>query len=260
MIKESIQQFRAKRKQEARLGGIQETKTRMGLASRQANQTSQDMRAAARTAKQPAEGAYDPAEKIRGWYEEIEAIKAERASREESTTGAASEEMRPERRYETEFRGVVEPPEEIKADPEFTSAVSNLAGKYNISESEVYAVIQGESAFNPQATNPSGASGLFQFMPDTARELGTSTEAILAMTPTEQVAVYDQYLSKWNYNGENRLGIMQAAPAFAGRGPDEVIYAEGTAAWEQNPGWREMGGGPITVKSINNYYAKRANT
>ena len=162
MIKESIQAYRARRKQEARLGRVQETKTRLGLASRQADQTTQDMRAAARSAKQPAEGAYDPAEKIRAWYEEIEAIRTERgysADQERSTTSAISEEPRPEARYETEFRGTVELPEEIKADPEFTSAVSDLASKYNISESEVYAVIQGESAFNPQATNPSGASG-----------------------------------------------------------------------------------------------------
>ena len=94
MIKESIQAYRARRKQEARLGRVQETKARLGLASRQADQTTQDMRAAARSAKQPAEGAYDPAAKIRAWYEEIEAIRSERgygADQESSTTGAMDE-------------------------------------------------------------------------------------------------------------------------------------------------------------------------
>jgi len=268
MIKESIQQFRANRRQKDRLGTQAKTKARISLGERSAEQTKFDIRAAERAAREATAGSsYDPAEKISGWFDEVEAIRAERGysvDREQSTTGALDvnplADPRPEARYETEFRGEVELPEEIKADPEFTSAVSALASKYNISDQEVYAVIQGESGFNPAARNPSGATGLFQFMPTTAEELGTSVDAVMNMSPVEQVALYDNYLERWNYNGDNRLGIMQAAPAYAGRGPEEVIYAEDSAAWEQNPGWRELNDGPITVRSINNYYAKKANT
>lgn len=165
--------------------------------------------------------------------------------------------VRPELRYETRFRGVYKPTGDLSKDTSFTSAVEALAEKHGISTSEIYKVIKGESAFNPVAQNKSGAAGLFQFMPDTAKELGTTTDAILRMSPTEQVALYDRYLEKWDYSSSNRLGIMQAAPAFANREPEAVIYGKGTAAWRQNPGWREHGNGPITVRSINSYYAKQ---
>ena len=165
---------------------------------------------------------------------------------------------RPEARYETEFKGVVAVPGSLSEDEEFTQRIEALADKRGISSSELYKVIQGESGGNPTAQNKSGATGLFQFMPATARELGTTTAVVKAMSPSEQVDLYDKYLERWNYSGSNRLGIMQAAPAFANSSPDTVIYGKNSAAWKQNPGWRELNGGDITVRSINSYYAKQS--
>tara|TARA_R110000868_G_scaffold84317_1_gene237733 strand:+ start:222 stop:971 length:750 start_codon:yes stop_codon:yes gene_type:complete len=165
---------------------------------------------------------------------------------------------RPEARYETEFKGVVAVPGSLSEDAAFTQRIEALADKRGISASELYKVIQGESGGNPTAQNKSGATGLFQFMPATARELGTTTAAVKAMSPSEQVDLYDKYLERWNYSGSNRLGIMQAAPAFANSSPDTVIYGKNSAAWRQNPGWRELNGGDITVRSINSYYAKQS--
>lgn len=153
--------------------------------------------------------------------------------------------------------GSVKVPEEVKNDPEFAKEVARLSKKYGFSKQELYRVIQGESAFNPQAQNPSGATGLFQFMPEVAAELGWTTEEIKYMAPAEQLKVYDQYLSRWNFSGKNALGIMQAAPAFASASPGTVVYEKGTAAWKQNPGWRPADGGDITVASINNYYNRK---
>lgn len=148
-------------------------------------------------------------------------------------------------------------PETLKKDPEFQKEVDRLTKKYGISELELYKVIKGESGFNPKATNKSGASGLFQFMPEVAAELGWTTDEILSMAPAEQLKVYDQYLERWDYDGSNALGIMQGAPAFASASPDTVVYKKGSAAWKQNPGWRPKNGGHITVASINNYYNRK---
>jgi len=145
----------------------------------------------------------------------------------------------------------------LNKDPEFMAAVEGLEEKYpGLDRREIFRVISGESGFNPQAVNKeTSAAGLFQFTPEVASELGYSTEEILSMSPEEQVKVYDKYLERWDYNPRNSLGIMQAAPAFAKtRRGEDVVYDKGSKAWEQNPGWRSEGDGPITVDSINRYY------
>lgn len=54
------------------------------------------------------------------------------------------------------------------------------ARKYGISEQQFIRLIQAESDWNPKAVNPtSGAAGLGQFLPSTAREFGTSVEELL---------------------------------------------------------------------------------
>lgn len=146
------------------------------------------------------------------------------------------------------------PPEELKNDPEFQAKLAEMKEKYpGLTDQQIYNVIGGESGYNWAATNPSGATGGFQFMPKTAEGLGYSTAQIQAMTPAQQLGVYDKYLSSNGYKG-GPLGIMQAAPAYAGASGNTVVYGVGTAAWRQNPGWRPAGGGGITVNSINHYY------
>ena len=66
------------------------------------------------------------------------------------------------------------------------------------------------------------------------------------------MSTYGRYLDRWDYQGGS-LGIMQAAPAFANRPGGTEVYGVGTAAWNQNPGWRGSDG-RITVNSINAYY------
>jgi len=264
MIENSIKQFRARRNSNRRIDTVSASKERRGLAQRQIARSEDETSRALQRAGEAQEAQYSPADSVNSWDSEIAALRAERASREQSTTGSMDvnplAETRPQVRYQDEFTGTVIPPDELKSDEEFTSAINDLAGKYGISVDEVYSVIQGESAFNSTAQNASGATGLFQFMPTTAEELGTSTDAILRMSPVEQVALYDSYLQRWNYTGDNRLGIMQAAPAFASRSAGDTVYDTDSAAWRQNPGWRSLNGGPITVQSINSYYAKQGNT
>lgn len=145
-------------------------------------------------------------------------------------------------------------PENIKADPAFMEQIKRLSEKFNISEDEIFRVIQGESSFNPKARNKSGATGLFQFMPATAAELGFTTDDIYDMAPAEQAKVYEKYLDRWKYNGQVPLAVMQGAPAYANKPLNTVVYKKGSAAWEQNPGWRPADGGDITLESMTNYY------
>lgn len=144
----------------------------------------------------------------------------------------------------------------LTEDEAFMQEVERLQNKYSgLTKSELFRIVKGESGFNPRARNKdTSAAGLFQFIPSTAAELGYTTEDVLNMEPAEQVRLYDKYLERWGYEGNNSLGIMQAAPAYANAAPDDVIYKKGSKAWEQNPGWRPSDGGDITVASINDYY------
>ena len=51
------------------------------------------------------------------------------------------------------------------------------------------------------------------------------------MNATQQLEVYDQYLTFWSYDGNNELGIMQGAPAYANKSSDSVVYVETDKAW-----------------------------
>ena len=134
--------------------------------------------------------------------------------------------------------------------------------EYGVDPVELQGIIAGESSGNPQAQNKrTKASGLFQFTPTAAKELGTSVDDILQMPPEDQGELYLKYLKRWGWKPGVPLGLMQAAPSLArtwdSRSKEDVVYKKGSRAWKANPGWRPEGGGDITVSSIENYYASK---
>lgn len=56
----------------------------------------------------------------------------------------------------------------------FEPLIESAAQRYRVPASLVRAVMHAESAFNPHAISPVGASGLMQLMPQTAREMFVS--------------------------------------------------------------------------------------
>lgn len=203
--------------------------------------------------------SYNPAESILNHIKKYQ----ESATIEEGTSTQAAETFevtRPRTRSDGgDTLKIDDQAKGLTADEAFNQKLAEMEEKYpGLNRQELFRVIKGESAFDPQAVNTdSGASGLFQFIPKVARELGTTTEEIQKMSPTEQLELYDSYLSKWDYSGKVSLGTMQAAPAFANADPDTVVYKKGSKAWQQNPGWRPRDGGDITVESIDNYYRRQ---
>lgn len=162
----------------------------------------------------------------------------------------------------------------LENDAAWQEQLQFMKAKYpGFNEDQLYKIIQGESGFNTRAQNPSGATGLFQFMPATARELGFDTTQIQNMSPTDQLKLYDQYLSNAGYQGGNIGGIIQAAPGWNRKNPNaadsSVVYVRSKedlsrfpgavyiqGVYEQNPSW--VGdNGLITKGSINSYYEKQ---
>ncbi|MGC8160121.1 transglycosylase SLT domain-containing protein, partial [Salmonella enterica] len=66
---------------------------------------------------------------------------------------------------------------------EFTDKVKTISTELGINHNWLMFVMWFESKLNPQAVNPiSGATGLIQFMPSTARSLGTTTDVLRRMS------------------------------------------------------------------------------
>jgi hypothetical protein len=80
----------------------------------------------------------------------------------------------------------------------FTGKVSAIASRLGFDPNWLMAVIYSESGFNPAAVNPKGnATGLIQFMPATAKWLGTSIEALAKMNRIQQLDWVEKFYSKF---------------------------------------------------------------
>jgi hypothetical protein len=99
----------------------------------------------------------------------------------------------------------------------FDDAIEEHAAAQGVSPDLVRAVIQVESAFNPQALSPKGAMGLMQLMPATARELGVENP----FQPEENIrggVVYlRQLLDRYDRNVELALAAYNAGPGSVER-------------------------------------------
>ncbi|WP_251976734.1 hypothetical protein [Salinicola avicenniae] len=105
-------------------------------------------------------------------------------------------------------------------------------------------------SFDPAQENlaGSGATGLIQFMPRTARGLGTTTEALAAMTAIEQLDYVARYFEPYRLR-INTLADMYLAilmPAYVSRPGGAVMFTDGTTAYRQNAGLDANTDGRIT--------------
>lgn len=146
-------------------------------------------------------------------------------------------------------------PSEVVADVNFTQGVTKLAKKYNVPEDYLYAVMGFETGgtFNPAITNKagSGATGLIQFMPSTARGLGTTTGELSLMTRAEQLKYVDRYFAGTLNESASLSDVYMSVllPAAVGKPEDTVLFGPGgilPGAYRQNKGLDLNGDGKIT--------------
>lgn len=84
----------------------------------------------------------------------------------------------------------------------FVVKVAELSAQLGFSPSWLMAVMKQESGINHLAVNKlSGATGLIQFMPATAKGLGTTVEALKAMSGVAQL----DYVLKYFYRFRGKL-------------------------------------------------------
>src|ERR1035437_4114286 len=79
-------------------------------------------------------------------------------------------------------------------DSEFVKRTNELAEMWNIKADWLIACMYIESSLLASSVNKfTGASGLIQFMPATALELGTTVEEIRKMTAVQQMDYVEKY-------------------------------------------------------------------
>ena len=87
----------------------------------------------------------------------------------------------------------------------YDNLINEMSRKYNVPARLIKAVIQQESAFNPNARSGAGAVGLMQLMPGTARELGVTNPR----DPRQSIEGGTKYLAQQlkRFNGDVRLAL-----------------------------------------------------
>ena len=142
----------------------------------------------------------------------------------------------------------------IGDDPEFVQAISNTSSRLRIDPSWLTKVMSFETGgtFNPGQKNAagSGATGLIQFMPDTAKGLGTTVEKLAAMSRAEQMYFVEKHMSQYLANVENPtfsdVYMSVLYPAAVGKPENFVLFKKGTKAYDQNAGLDIDGSGTVT--------------
>lgn len=104
--------------------------------------------------------------------------------------------------------------------------INQLSPRYGLDPKLVAAVVQQESGFSSTATSSSGAMGLMQLMPSTAKMLGVSN----AYNPVSNLEGGMQYLSGLlnRFNGDTSLAL-----AAYNAGPEAVDTYQGIPPFTQ---------------------------
>lgn len=121
----------------------------------------------------------------------------------------------------------------------FTAKVETIATKYGFVPDWLMIVMRFETGgkFNT-GSHANGAYGLIGFRATTAKELGTSVEALSRMNPVQQLDYVDKYLTKWNagakVNDLTDLYMIVFSPAYAGKPDSYVLYRSGQSGYTAN--------------------------
>lgn len=147
-----------------------------------------------------------------------------------------------------------------KQDTSFIKEVNRVAAKYNFSPGALIGLMMSESGIDPQARNPNGgATGLIQFMPATARALGTSTAALYKMNRTEQMKYVDAFFAP-HAKGLNNAspGKLYAYVFLPGRAHRDVLTTSNEKYYKANPGLDTNKDGKITISDLDKRVLKKA--
>jgi hypothetical protein len=111
---------------------------------------------------------------------------------------------------------------------------------------------ESAETFSPSIKNAagSGAVGLIQFMPSTAKALGTTIEALEKMTAVDQLNYVRKYFAPRHGRLHSIEDVYMAIlyPAAIGKPSDNTLFESGTKVYKQNKGLDANNDGKITIQ------------
>lgn len=144
-----------------------------------------------------------------------------------------------------------------KLGPEFLNRVKEIANNINCNYKDILALLNSESGLESTAVNrQTGATGLLQFMPKTAYELGTTTEKLLRMSPVEQLNYVEKYFKMvkkyagFSSNQKLSSGDLYALTLLPKYAKNEVLTEKGRLSYKQNKGLDINKDGKITKTEL----------
>ncbi len=95
---------------------------------------------------------------------------------------------------------------------DYAAEITLAAQTYNLDPALIRAVIHAESAFNAKALSRTGAMGLMQLMPDTAKELGVSNAFVVSQNIDAGSRYLAQMLARFDGDMTQALAAYNAGP------------------------------------------------
>lgn len=145
-----------------------------------------------------------------------------------------------------------------KVSPEFRDKVRAISSRLGCAPDDLMSCIAWESgrSFSPSKKNMagSGATGLIQFMPATAKALGTSTTALGALTAVQQLDWVEKYFQPYKGKLATLADLYMAIlwPAGVGKPMEYVLWDRRTrpTTFRQNAGLDSSHDGTITKAEV----------
>jgi len=138
-----------------------------------------------------------------------------------------------------------------KVSAEFKAKVLQITATLGVDPDYLMAAMAFESgeSFSPSIQNPhTGATGLIQFMPATAANLGTSLAALAGMSAEDQLDYVEKYFSPHANQLNNLEDVYMAIlwPSAVGKPNDQVLFSRPSATYDNNKGLDTDNDGKIT--------------
>ena len=143
-----------------------------------------------------------------------------------------------------------------KVSPSFKAKVIEVSRTLELNPDYLMACMAFESgeSFSPKKVNTagSGATGLIQIMPRTAKGLGTTTEKLAATTPEQQLDYVEKYLSAYKGKMHSLEDVYMAVlyPADIGKPVFTGVFSDPSVAYSQNKGLDTDKDGKVSIGKI----------